>query len=168
LRDIEKRINMLKHIRALWKSPAKNLGDIQKKRLVRWRTQETVVRVENPTRIDRARSLGYKAKQGTCVARIRVKKGMRKRPKPSGGRVPKKAGSFFPPGKSKQAIAEAKAARKFPNMEVLASYYVGEDGNNKWYEAILTDRAHPNTKKDMPWLSKGRGRAFRGKTHASR
>ncbi len=160
---------MLKHIAKLWKSPAKNLGAIQKQRLAEWRKEAVVTRVNRPTRLDRARSLGYKAKQGFCLARVRIRKGMRKRPKPSGGRVPKKAGRFFPPGKSKQRIGEEKVARKFPNMEVLASYYVGEDGNHKWYEAILVDRAHPVIKKTMPWITKGgRGRAFRGKTPSSR
>lgn len=158
--------SMLKHIRNLWKSPAKSLGGIQKKRLVEWRNQSMVIRIERPTRLDRARSLGYRAKQGICLARVRVRKGMRKRPKPSGGRVPKKAGRFFTPGKSKQAIAEEKAARKFPNMEVLASYYAGEDGNYKWYEAILVERDHPAIKGDkkISWISGQRGRAFRGKT----
>ena len=32
-------------------------------------------RVEKPTRIDRARSLGYKAKPGFVVARAKVRKG---------------------------------------------------------------------------------------------
>lgn len=152
---------MLKYMAKLWKSPAKNLGEIQKQRLVEWRKESVVTRIEKPTRIDRARSLGYKAKQGFCVARVRVGKGMRKRPKPSGGRGPKKAGRFFPPGKSKQAIGEEKVARKFPNMEVLASYYVGEDGNFKWYEAVLVDRNIESPIKGQ------RGRAFRGKTPSS-
>ncbi len=153
---------MLKYMAKLWKSPAKNLGEIQKHRLVEWRKEAVVTRIEKPTRINRARSLGYKAKQGFCIARVRVGKGMRKRPKPSGGRGPKKAGRFFPPGKSKQAIGEEKVARKFPNMEVLASYYVGEDGNFKWYEAVLVDRLI-----DSP-IKGQRGRAFRGKTPSSR
>lgn len=157
---------MLKHIREIWKSPERSLGPVQKRRLAEWRNEQVVTRIERPTRLDRARSLGYRAKQGFCLARVRVRKGMRKRPKPAGGRVPKKAGRFFPPGKSKQAIGEEKIARKFPNMEVLASYYVGEDGNFKWYEAVLVERSHPAIKKDpkISWITRQRGRAFRGKT----
>lgn len=152
---------MMKHTIQPLKSPG---------RLAEWRRETVVARIERPTKIGRARSLGYKAKQGFSVARVRVKKGMRKRPKPAGGRVPKKAGRFFPPGKSKQAIAEEKAAKKFPNMEVLASYYAGEDGNYLWYETILVDRAHPVIKSDprISWICGQRGRAFRGKTPASR
>ncbi len=157
---------MLKHTARLWKSPSKNPGGIQKQRLTEWRRQTVVARIERPTRLGRARSLGYRAKQGFCLARVRVRKGMRKRPKPAGGRVPKKAGRFFTPGKGKQAIAEEKAARKFPNTEVLASYYVGEDGNFKWYEAILVERDNPAIRGDrkISWISGQRGRAFRGKT----
>lgn len=158
---------MLKHMANPWKSP-ENLG-IQRQRLIEWRRQETVTRIERPTRLGRARSLGYKAKQGFCIARVRIKKGGRKRPKPMGGRVPKKAGRFFTLGKSKQRTGEEKVARRFPNMEVLASYYVGEDGNYKWYEAILVDRDHPAIRNDrkISWIIRQRGRAFRGITPSS-
>lgn len=63
-------------------------------------------------------------------------------------------------------IAEKRAARKYPNMEVLNSYYVGKDGENKWYEAILVDSSHPAVwrDKDLGWIceKQHRGRVFRG------
>src|SRR3989338_11263260 len=90
------------------------------------------VKLEKPTNLERARRLGYKAKQGFLVVRARVPKGIRKRPKPAAGRKPTKAGRFFSTGKSKQWIAEERAARKFPNLEVLSSYWTAEDGNYKW------------------------------------
>ena len=43
-----------------------------------WRREGSVVRIERPTRIDRARSLGYKAKQGIAVARVQVRRGGRR------------------------------------------------------------------------------------------
>jgi large subunit ribosomal protein L15e len=73
-------------------------------------------------------------------------------------------------GKSLQRIAEERASRKFPNMEVLNSYWVGEDGRQKWYEVILVDGHHPAIRSDrqLQWLADPvhRGRAERGKTSA--
>jgi large subunit ribosomal protein L15e len=161
-----------KYVRKLWKRPKANLGDLWKQRLIEWRRERTVQRIENPTRIDRARSLGYKSKQGYVMARVKVTRGSRKKPKPSGGRRPKRSGRFRTPGKSLQRIAEEKASRKFPNLEVLNSYYVAEDGQQKWYEVILVDPHHPVIKNDpkINWICKSthKGRAERGKTSAGR
>ncbi len=163
---------MLKCISEIWKRPKESLGEIWKERLTEMRREGTVVRVEKPTRIDRARALGYKAKQGFVVVRVRVPKGKRKRPKFSGGRKPKAAGRFFPADKSKQQMAEEKAAKKYPNMEVLNSYYVAEDGKHKWFEVILVDPHHPSVKKDKErnWITspKHKGRVFRGLTSAGK
>ena len=68
---------------------------MNKERLIEFRKQGTVVRIPKPSNIKRARSLGYKAKQGFVMARIKVKKGMRMRPKFTGGRRPKARGRFF-------------------------------------------------------------------------
>jgi large subunit ribosomal protein L15e len=164
--------NMYKYLAKLWKRPRESLGRIQAKRLIDWRREGVLVRIPKPTRIDRARNLGYKAKEGFLVVRVRVRKGLRKRPKPSGGRVPKKAGRFFSLGKSKQQVAEERVARRFPNLRVLNSYYAGEDGVNKWFEVILIDVNHPAIKKDrdINWIveKQHRGRAFRGLTSAGK
>jgi large subunit ribosomal protein L15e len=158
------------YIAQQWKRPKANLGKLWSQRLVEWRAQPVIFRIERPTRLDRARKLGYRAKPGYIVVRVRVKKGLRKRPKPSGGRKPKKFGRFYPLQKSKQVVAEEKAARKYPNCEVLNSYWVGEDGNNIWYEVILVDRSHPAILADpaIAWIAKQRGRAFRGLTSAGK
>lgn len=149
-----------------------NLGKVQKDRLIKWREEGTVVRMDRPTRLDRARSLGYKSKQGFIIARVRIKKGRRKRPKVSGGRVPKKSGRYFSLNTSKQAVAERKVSRSYPNLRVLNSYYVGEDGTHKWFECILVDPNHPVIKKDrnIKWIcsDKQKGRAFRGLTSAEK
>jgi len=162
----------MKHLAQLWKRPKENLGMIWSQRLSLWRKESIVKRVENPTRIDRARSLGFKSKQGFVIARVRIKKGMRKRPKPSGGRRPKRSGRYFSTAKSKQWMAEEKVAKRFPNLEVLNSYYVGEDGSNKWFEVILVDPDHPSIKADpnMRWVcsAKQKGRVYRGLTSAGR
>jgi large subunit ribosomal protein L15e len=163
---------MIKNAREVWKKPQKNLGEVWKRRLMEWRKEGVVTKIEKPTRTDRARSLGYKAKQGFVVARVRVGRGKRKRPKFSGGRVPKKMGRFFPAGKSNQSRGEEKVARKFPNLEVLNSYYVGEDGQHEWFEVVLLDPRNPNVSKDRErkWISgkKQKGRVFRSLTSYGR
>jgi large subunit ribosomal protein L15e len=156
------------HIAKLWKKPKENLKDILKKRLIEWRKQKVVERIDKSTRIDKARKLGYKAKLGFVLARVRVRKGGRKRRLYGRkGRRPKRAGIVkFTPAKSLQRIAEEKANKKFPNLEVLNSYWVGEDGMYKWFETVLVDPNHPNIKKDpeINWICKQRGRVFRGLT----
>ena len=160
---------MHKYVKEAWKKPDTSL---MSRRLIAWRKENVVSRVEKPTRPDRAHALGYKAKQGFVVARVRVKKGGRKRPKPSGGRRPKRMGRFFTLAKSKQVVAEEKVGRKYPNLEVLASYYVGEDGQHKWYECILIDKNHASVKKDKErnWICEPqhKGRVFRALTPAGK
>jgi len=147
--------------------------EIRKERLRKWRREGSVVRIDRPTRLDRARSLGYKAKHGFIVVRVRVKRGGRRREKIKGGRKPSKYGHVkFTPGKSLQWIAEERAARKYPNLEVLNSYWVGEDGQYKYFEVIMVDPHHPVIKADdeMNWIGRGanKGRVFRGLTSAGK
>jgi large subunit ribosomal protein L15e len=155
-------------IRSIWRKK-ENL-ELMKKRLSEWRKEPVVKRIEKPSRLDKARALGYKAKQGFVVVRVRVRKGGRKRKLYGrGGRKPSKAGLVkFTPAKSLKRIAEEKAARKFVNLEVLNSYYVAEDGNYKWFECILVDPHHPNIINDpkINWICKPsqRRRVFRGLT----
>lgn len=140
-----------------------NRSEIYRNRLTEWRHGPAIERVERPTNISRARTLGYKAKKGYAIVRARVKRGSRKRPKPSGGRKPKNYYRYVSPGISYQRIAEQRVARVYKNMEVLNSYWVGDDGNNSYYEVILADPALV----DIPAL-KNRGRAFRGLTSAGK
>lgn len=162
------------YIRDAWKNPANTyVNELRWERLQVWRKEGSVTRVERPTRIDRARSLGYKAKQGIVVARVRVRRGgLRKSRYIRGRRTQKMGKNKISGGMSIQRIAEERADRKFPNMEVLNSYWVGEDGKQKWYEVILVDPHHPVIKSDknLNWIcsSASRGRAHRGKTSAGR
>ncbi len=142
--------------------------------LIKWRKQHTVERIDKPTKPARARALGYKAKKGFVVARVRVKKGgRRRRLYGRGGRKPKKVGLVrFTHGKGLQWIAEERAAKKFPNLEVLNSYYVAEDGKHKWYEVIFVDPQHPAIKRDknINWITAPahRRRVLRGLTSAGK
>jgi len=80
---MEAKMGMYKHIREIWKNPRENLGEIWQKRILEWKKEEVTVKIENPTRLDKARSLGYKAKQGYVLLRQRVERGGRQRKKPS-------------------------------------------------------------------------------------
>ncbi len=157
-----------------WKRPsASYVGKLRQSRLIGWRREPAVVRIERPTRLDRARSLGYKAKQGIIVVRAKVRRGGRRKTRPKHGRRPKRMGVHkITPGKSLQRIAEERAARKYPNMEVLNSYWVAEDGKRKWYEIIFVEPANPviASDKNLNWICsrKHKGRVFRGKTSAGK
>ena len=157
-----------------WKRPDESyVGELRRTRLIEWRREPAVVRIEHPTRLDRARALGYKAKRGFILVRVKVRRGGRRRSRPKKGRRPKRMGVHkITPGKSLQRIAEERAARKYPNMEVLNSYWVAEDGKRKWFEIIMVEPANPVIKSDknLNWICehKHRGRAFRGLTSAGK
>ena len=83
------------------------------------------------------------------MARVRVRKGGARKKRPSSGRRPRALGvTKFTRAKSLKQIAEERVARKFPNLSVLSSYYVWEDGTSKWFEVVLVDPNHPAIKKD--------------------
>jgi len=163
-----------KYIAKAWAKPEKSfVKELTRQRLVEWRKQSTIVRIEKPTRIDRARRLGYKAKQGFVVARIRVRRGGLSKKRPKAGRRPKRMGvKKYKRAKSMRFIAEERTAKKFPNLEVLNSYWVGEDGRSKWFEIILVDPHHPAIKADkqVNWITQKqhRKRVFRGLTSAGK
>ncbi len=150
---------MYRHLREAWKTPAKSfVQDVMRQRVVIWRRQPTIVRVDKPTRLDRAHRLGYKAKKGFVVVRVRIRRGGGNKLRPILGHRQKRMGvTKMTRAKSIQAIAEDRAARKYPNMEVLNSYWVWQDGVNKWYEVIMVDPSSPSIKTDkvVGWVSGG-------------
>ena len=161
-------MGMYKYIRNVWKSPDK---DRKRELLIALRKQPVFMKIERPTKLSRARSLGYKAKQGIVMVRVRVPKGGRNRPKPSGGRRPKRAGiKRFSPHKSRQSIAEERVQKKFPNLEVLNSYELVEDGKHKWVEVIMINPTHPAILKDKDynWIINQRRRVHRGLTSSGK
>jgi len=79
-------MGIYKYIRQAWKNPKENLGGLYKERLLQWRNEPATVRIGRPTRLDAARSQGYKAKQGIVVVRQRVMRGGHERPQMAGGR----------------------------------------------------------------------------------
>lgn len=163
-------MGVYQYIRNVWKKPKQNTGALWKERLIAWRKGPTTVRIKRPTRLDRARSLGYKAKQGVIVVRQRVARGGHVRERNIKGHRTKTQGKRKNLSKNYKQIAEERANKKFVNCEVLNSYYVAHDGKFSWYEVILIDRAHPAMKKDkqLKGITTQRGRVFRGRTSAGR
>jgi len=166
--------NLYGYVRQAWKIPSKSyVKELAWRRQIEWRRGPSFVRVEHPLRIDRARELGFRAKPGFIIVRARVRRGGRRKPWPMGGRHPKRRGmNKITMGKSIQRMAEERVSKRHPNMEVLNSYWVGEDGGHKDYEVILVDPQHPAIKNDpkINWICEPqhRGRAFRGLTSAGR
>lgn len=147
------------------------LRRIWQQRLKEWRDEDAITRIENPTRLPKARSLGYKAKPGIVMVRGRLRRGGRRRRKFKGGRVPKRAGRvLFTPQKNHRQIMEERVSQRYPNLEILNSYPVAKDGIHKWFEHILIDPEHPAIKNDDDYadIAQQRGRAERGKTGAGR
>jgi len=163
-----------KYMAEEWAKPEKSfVEELMRQRLIEWRKQNTVTRIERPTRLDRARKLGYKAKQGFVMARTKVRRGNMRKLRPRSGRRPKRMGvKKFKPAKSLRLIAEERTARKFPNLEVLNSYWVGEDGRSKWFEVILVDTNSPSIKSDkaINWITEPqhKRRVFRSLTSAGK
>ncbi len=160
------------HIRDAWKDPDDGkVAELQWQRMQDWREEGAVERIDRPTRLDRARSLGYKAKQGVVVARVSVRKGGARKQRFRAGRRSKRQGvTRITRRKNIQRVAEERATRVYPNLRVLNSYPVGEDGSQKWHEVILVDPNHPaiETDDDLGWICDDgqAGRALRGLTSA--
>ena len=129
----------------MWRENAPEL----RAKAVEWRRQNSLVRVERPSRIQKARQLGYKAKQGIVVIRMRVGRGNMRKKRPVAGRRPKHLGVLrIKPALSMQKVAERRVLERHPNMKLLGSYYLYQDGLYLWYEVILADPSHPRILKD--------------------
>ena len=79
--------SMYRYIGEFWKNrDSPEFKDLMRQRIIQWRREGAIERVEKPTRLDRARALGYKAKQGYVVVRARVRRGGRRKKRPVRGR----------------------------------------------------------------------------------
>ncbi len=165
-------MSIYKYIREAWKRPKDSIPELWTERLIQWRREPATIRIERPTRLDRARSLGYKAKPGFVIVRQRVSRGGRLKEKFHGGRRSKRMSRRKDLKISYQVVSEMRAAKKYPNLEVLNSYWVAKDGLYYWYEIILVDKEHPAIKadKNISWISEKQHtrRAFRGLTSAGK
>jgi len=129
-------------VRKEWRSGGERVENLKKARLMEWRRQGAIVRVPRPLRLDRARALGYRAKQGYVVARVRVRRGGFSKPRPRSGRRQKALGVIkHKVNVSTKREAMGRALRRFPNLAPLGAYWVGEDGRNMWFEVLMVDQS---------------------------
>ena len=145
-------------------------------RMAQWRREPVNCKIERPTRIDAARRLGYKAKQGFAIFRTRVRRGDRKRPVHKGivNGKPGKSGMINASKfvRNIQNIAEERVGKRCGNLRVLNSYWVANDGMYKYYEVIMVDTHHKAIRTDprVNWLCAHvhKHRELRGLTSAGR
>lgn len=140
-----------------------------------YRHLPAVHRASRPTRAEKARRLGYKAKQGFVIYRVRVRRGGRKRPVSKGIQYgkPKHQGiSQLKFQRNKRSVAEERAGRLCGNLRVLNSYWVNQDSVYKYFEVILVDPFHKAIRRDprINWICRPtmKHRERRGLTSAGR
>jgi len=135
----------------MWKENSTEL----RAKAVEWRKQHALERIERPSRLYKARQLGYKAKQGVVVVRMRVGRGNMRKKRPVAGRRPKHLGVLrIKSALSMQRVAERRVLERFPNLKLLGSYYLFQDGIYLWYEVILADPSHPRISSDKEMRGK--------------
>ena len=129
----------------MWKD---NSAELREKAIL-WRKQNAIIRIAKPSRISRARRLGYKAKQGIVVVRMRVGTGGMRKQRPRGGRRPKHLGvTRIKAAVSMKQVAERRVLERYRNMKLLGSYFLYKDGMYYWFEIILADPSHKRIAKD--------------------
>ncbi len=158
------------YIKQAWKKPER---EMTQGRLIEWRAENAIVKVEKPLRLDRARALGYKAKKGFIVVRVRLKRGGRNRERAGvKGRKSTRQTIRKTLKMNYNWVAEIRAARKYTNLEVLNSYWIGRDGKHYYFEIIMVDPSKAEIKNDrtLEWISKpeNRRRAERGLTSSGK
>lgn len=142
-------------------------------RLIAFRKGPTVMRLERPINLARAREVGYKAKQGYIVCVIKVRRGTMNKIRPNKGRKNANLGvNKITTKKSLRWIAEERVAKKYPNLEILNSYHLAADGTHHYFEVILVDPDHPRIISDskINWigLKNNHSRVYRGLTSAGK
>jgi large subunit ribosomal protein L15e len=140
-----------------------------------YRQLAAIHRVPRPSRPDKARRMGYKAKQGFVIYRVRVRRGGRKRPVPKGqtyGKPKSQGVNQIKFKRSLQSTAESRCGRKCGSLRVMNSYWVGQDATYKFFEIILVDPFHKAIRRhpESQWITKPdkKHREMRGLTSAGR
>jgi len=149
-----------KYLQELWrKKQSDALRFLLRVRCWEYRQLPAIHRATRPTRPDKARRLGYKAKQGYVIYRVRVRRGGRKRPNPKGivyGKPKGQGINQLKNQRSHRAIAEERAGRALGSLRVLNSYWVNQDSTFKFFEVILVDPSHALIRSDqrINWIAK--------------
>eukprot|EP00029_Vermamoeba_vermiformis_P002969 TRINITY_DN13332_c0_g1_i1.p1 TRINITY_DN13332_c0_g1~~TRINITY_DN13332_c0_g1_i1.p1 ORF type:complete len:204 (-),score=49.58 TRINITY_DN13332_c0_g1_i1:57-668(-) len=165
-----------KYLQELWKKKQSDaLRFLLRLRCWEYRQLPAIHRASHPTRPDKARRLGYKAKQGYVIYRVRVRRGGRKRPVAKGityGKPKTHGVNSLKNQRSHRAIAEERAGRVCGNLRVLNAYWVAQDGTYKFFEVIMVDPSHPTIRRDprINWIANPvhKHRELRGLTAAGK
>uniref|UniRef100_A0A2I3H4X6 Ribosomal protein L15 n=1 Tax=Nomascus leucogenys TaxID=61853 RepID=A0A2I3H4X6_NOMLE len=160
-----------KYIQELWR---KRQSDVMcfllRVRCWQYRQLSALHRAPRLTWPDKARRLGYKAKQGYVIYRIRVHRGGRKCPVPKGATYGKPVHHGV--NQLKFSVAEERAGLHCGALRVLNSYGVGEYSTYNFFEVILIDPFHKAIRRnpDTQWITKTvhKHREMRGLTSAGR
>ena len=149
-----------KYLEELWKKKQSDLMRfVLRMRTWEYRQLPAIHRCSRPSRPEKARKMGYKAKQGFVVYRVRIRRGGRKKPVRKGiiNGKPKSQGVIgLKMKKSLRAVAEQRVGKKLGNLRVLNSYWVGQDSTFKFYEVILVDPSHKAIRRDpkINWIAR--------------
>jgi len=165
-----------KYLEELWKKKQSDvMRFVQRIRCWELRQLPTIHRANHPTRPDKARRLGFKAKQGYSVFRCRVRRGNRKRPVSKGiiyGKPATQGVNHIKPTRSLRVLAEQRVGRKCGNLRVLNSYWIAQDATYKFFEVIVVDPSHNAIRNDprINWICNAvhKHREFRGLTGAAK
>ena len=149
-----------KYLEELWKKKQSDLMRfVLRMRTWEYRQLPAIHRCSRPSRPEKARKMGYKAKQGFVVYRVRIRRGGRKKPVRKGiiNGKPKSQGVIgLKMKKSLRAVAEQRVGKKLGNLRVLNSYWVGQDSTFKFFEVILVDPSHKAIRRDpkINWIAR--------------
>mmetsp|Transcript_65809 Transcript_65809/g.148493 ORF Transcript_65809/g.148493 Transcript_65809/m.148493 type:complete len:205 (+) Transcript_65809:88-702(+) len=165
-----------KYMEELWK---KKQSDVMRylHRLRTWEYRQLPVlhRASKPSRPDKARRMGYKAKQGYVIYRVRVRRGDRKKRVAKGivyGKPCHQGVNKWKATRSLKTVAEGRVGRKCGSLRVLNSYWVAQDALHKWFEVIMIDPFHKVIRDDprINWICKPvmKHRECRGLTAAGK
>mmetsp|Transcript_6446 Transcript_6446/g.15404 ORF Transcript_6446/g.15404 Transcript_6446/m.15404 type:complete len:205 (-) Transcript_6446:461-1075(-) len=165
-----------KYVEELWKKKQSDvLRFLLRMRCWEYRQLPAIMRVTHPSRPDKARRMGYKAKQGFVVYRARVRRGGRKKPVKGGmvcGKPTNQGVTQLKPTRNLRSVAEERVGRKCGALRVMNSYWVNEDSTFKYFEVITVDPAHNAIRNDprANWLCAPtqKHRELRGLTSAGK
>eukprot|EP00242_Pyramimonas_sp_CCMP2087_P012052 CAMPEP_0198208192 /NCGR_PEP_ID=MMETSP1445-20131203/11583_1 /TAXON_ID=36898 /ORGANISM="Pyramimonas sp., Strain CCMP2087" /LENGTH=204 /DNA_ID=CAMNT_0043881501 /DNA_START=53 /DNA_END=667 /DNA_ORIENTATION=- len=147
-----------KYVEELWKKKQSDvLRFLLRVRCWEFRQLPGIYRMNKPSRPDKARRLGYKAKQGYVVYRVRVRRGGRKRPVGKGivyGKPCNQGITQLKFARNLKSVAEERVGRRCGNLRVLNSYWVNHDSTYKYYEVVMIDVQHKAIRSDarINWI----------------
>merc|ERR1711937_71512 len=173
---LKPKMGAYKYQQELWrKKQSDAMKYLLRVRTWHYRQLPSIHRAVTPTRPAKARQMGYKAKQGYCVFRVRVRRGCRKRLAPKGATYGKPVNEGVNSLKFQrkiQSVAEERVGKAMGGLRVLNSYWVGEDSTYKYFETICVDPNHKAIRRDgeVNWIAsnKQKHRELRGLSSAGK